>query len=88
MQKVAEAEAEGKRLRAEIKALDGDRKAIEKVAREKHGMIHEGETVYKVKRNRVTTHAPLRRRSFSDPANGTLRHHTTRIHTIVSCAAG
>ena len=32
VQKVAEAEAEGKRLRAEIKALDGDRKAIEKVA--------------------------------------------------------
>lgn len=52
VQKVAEAEAEEKRLRAEIKALDGDRKAIEKVAREKHGMIREGETVYVVKRDK------------------------------------
>lgn len=46
--KISEAEAETKRLQAESKALDGDPKAIEKVAREKHGMIREGETVYKV----------------------------------------
>ena len=51
-QKVLAEEAEGKRLRAEIKALDGDRKAIEKVAREKHGMIRKGETVYVVKRDK------------------------------------
>jgi cell division protein FtsB len=31
-----------------LRALEGDRKTIEKVAREKHGMIKEGEEVYKV----------------------------------------
>jgi cell division protein FtsB len=36
------------RLRAESRALDGDRKAIERVAREKYGMVREGETVYRV----------------------------------------
>jgi cell division protein FtsB len=46
--KIQEAESESKRLQSESKALDGDAKAIEKVAREKHGMIREGETVYKV----------------------------------------
>ena len=47
--KIQEAEAETRRLQAESKALDsGDPKAIEKIAREKHGMIREGETVYKV----------------------------------------
>lgn len=45
---IKEAEAETKRLQAESKALDGNPKAIEKVAREKYGMIREGETVYKV----------------------------------------
>ncbi len=50
--KIREAEAETKRLRAESKALDGDLEAIEKVAREKHGMIRDGETVYKVDRNK------------------------------------
>lgn len=48
--KIQEADAETKRLQAESKALDGDPKAIEKVAREKHGMIREGETVYRVNR--------------------------------------
>ncbi len=51
-QKIRMAEAEGKRLQAEVKALDGDRKAMEKVAREKHGMIREGETVYRVKKTK------------------------------------
>jgi cell division protein FtsB len=46
--KIQEAGNETKRLQAESKALDGDPKAIEKVAREKHGMIREGETVYRV----------------------------------------
>ncbi len=49
-QKLAVAAADSIRLRAESKALDGDAKAIEKVAREKYGMIREGETVYKVRR--------------------------------------
>lgn len=48
--KIDEAEAETRRLQAESKALDGNPRAIEKVAREKHGMIREGETVYRVNR--------------------------------------
>lgn len=48
-ERVRLAEAEQRQLRAELKALDGDRKAIEKVAREKHLMIREGETLYKVR---------------------------------------
>jgi cell division protein FtsB len=46
--KIEQAEAESRRLQVESRALDGDAKAIEKAAREKHGMIREGETVYKV----------------------------------------
>lgn len=49
-EKIRQAEEETRRLQAEAKALDGDPKAIEKVAREKYGMIREGETVYKVNR--------------------------------------
>ncbi len=48
--KIREADAETRRLQSESKALDGDRKEIEKVAREQHGMVREGETVYKVNR--------------------------------------
>ncbi len=48
--KLAAAVADSIRLRSESKALDGDAKAIEKVAREKYGMIREGETVYNVRR--------------------------------------
>jgi cell division protein FtsB len=48
--KIGQAEEETRNLQAESKALDGDKKAIEKVAREKYGMIRDGETVYKVKR--------------------------------------
>jgi cell division protein FtsB len=51
-QKILQAEAETKRLEAESRALDGDRRALERVAREKHGMIREGETVYRVKRKK------------------------------------
>jgi cell division protein FtsB len=43
-------ETEIQRLQAESKALDGDKAAIEKVAREKYGMVREGETMYKVNR--------------------------------------
>jgi len=47
--KIRAAEAERKALESESKALDGDKKMIEKVAREKHGMVREGERVYRVK---------------------------------------
>lgn len=46
-QKIREAEAETRRLQTEQKALEDDPKAIEKAAREKHGMVRDGETVYK-----------------------------------------
>jgi len=46
--KIREAEAETEALEARSKALDGDKKAIEKVAREQHGMVKDGERVYKV----------------------------------------
>ncbi len=49
-EKIKEAETETRHLQAESKALDGNPRAIEKVAREKHGMIREGETVYRVNR--------------------------------------
>ena len=48
--KIQQAETETKQLQAESNALDGDKKAIEKVAREKYGMAREGETVYKVRK--------------------------------------
>jgi cell division protein FtsB len=43
-------EANERRLRAELKALEGDPRAIEKVARERHSMHRRGETVYKIRR--------------------------------------
>ena len=46
--KIKQAEEETKNLQSQSKALDGDKKAIEKVAREKYGMVREGEKVYKV----------------------------------------
>lgn len=48
--KVNAAEEETKRLQSYLKALDGDKKTVEKVAREKYGMARDGETVYKVKK--------------------------------------
>jgi len=48
LQKIQQAEQEQKQLQDQSKALDGDKKAIEKVAREKYGMVREGEKVYKV----------------------------------------
>lgn len=41
---------EQQKLQQQSKALDSDPKAIEKVAREKYGMIREGETIYKVRK--------------------------------------
>ena len=51
IEKVKAAEEENKRLESYLNALNGDKKTIEKVAREKYGMAREGETVYKVKKN-------------------------------------
>jgi len=48
-EQIRSAEEETVRLQAESRALDGDKKAIERVAREKYGMAKEGETVYRVK---------------------------------------
>jgi cell division protein FtsB len=42
---------ESQRLQAQIKALQGDKKTIEKLAREKYGMARPGETVYRVKKD-------------------------------------
>jgi cell division protein FtsB len=50
--KVQEAQAEQVRLQRLSKDLDNDPRAIEKVAREKFGMVREGETVYKVKKDK------------------------------------
>ncbi len=49
--KIAQAEAETKALHAQIKALEGDKETIEKIAREKYGMARDGETVYRVKKD-------------------------------------
>ncbi|MGE5315570.1 MAG: FtsB family cell division protein [Acidobacteriota bacterium] len=48
MEKIRIAEEEQRMLRNQSRALDGDRKAIEKVAREKYGMVRRGEKVYKI----------------------------------------
>ena len=50
--KVRQAQLEQSQLQQQSKALDTDPKSIEKVAREKYGMIREGETVYKVKKEK------------------------------------
>jgi len=51
-EKIQKAQQEQSQLQQQSKALDNDRKTIEKVAREKYGMIQEGETVYKVKKEK------------------------------------
>ena len=52
IQKVKIDSIETKRLQDSINALEGDKKSIEKVARERYGMIREGETVYQVKKDK------------------------------------
>jgi cell division protein FtsB len=47
--KIEDAQLENERLKSMAKSLDSDLKAIEKVAREKYGMMREGETVYRVR---------------------------------------
>jgi cell division protein FtsB len=51
VQQLKEAEAESLRLQQQLKALEGDPKTIEKIARERYGMTREGETVYRIKKN-------------------------------------
>ncbi len=48
---VEAAKEETKRLRLRKKAVEGDQKTVEKLAREKYGMAREGETVYRVKKD-------------------------------------
>ena len=50
-EKVKADEQTTKQLQSDLKSLQGDKKTIEKVAREKHGMVREGETVYRVKKD-------------------------------------
>ena len=50
--KLVQAQQEQAQLQQQSKALDTDAKAIEKVAREKYGMIREGETVYKIRKEK------------------------------------
>jgi cell division protein FtsB len=52
IEKVKTDSIETKRLQEQIKALEGDKKTIEKTAREKYGMAREGETVYQVKKEK------------------------------------
>ena len=47
-EKIRKAEAETRRLKTESEALDGDKRLIEKNAREKFRMVREGETLYLV----------------------------------------
>jgi cell division protein FtsB len=51
-EKVQAASQEQARLQAQSQSLDKDPRAIEKVAREKYGMVRDGETVYKVKKEK------------------------------------
>ena len=50
--KVREASREQRRLQDLAKSLENDPQAIEKVARDKDGMVRDGETVYKVKKEK------------------------------------
>jgi cell division protein FtsB len=52
IEKVKADSLETKRLQEQIKALEGDKRTIEKAAREKYGMAREGETVYQVKKEK------------------------------------
>jgi cell division protein FtsB len=51
-EKILHAQEEQTRLREQSRALDSDPRAIENVARERYGMIREGETVYRVKKDK------------------------------------
>jgi cell division protein FtsB len=49
-EKVRTTELQNDTLRAQIKALEGDRKTIEAIAREKYGMARPGERQYRVQK--------------------------------------
>jgi cell division protein FtsB len=51
VEKVAQAREETRTLQAHLKAVEGDKKTIEKLARERYGMARDGETVYRVKKD-------------------------------------
>ncbi|TLY31646.1 MAG: septum formation initiator family protein [Ignavibacteria bacterium] len=51
-EKVRVAAQEQARLQEQSRLLEKDPRAIEKVAREKYGMIREGETVYKARKEK------------------------------------
>lgn len=48
-EKIIESKAENEKLKKEIKNLQGDSETIEKIAREKYGMVKPGEKIYRVK---------------------------------------
>ncbi|MCU0454285.1 MAG: septum formation initiator family protein [Bacteroidetes bacterium] len=48
--RVRQTELQNDSLRAQIKALQGDKKTIETIAREKYGMTRPGETQYRVQK--------------------------------------
>jgi cell division protein FtsB len=50
-EKVAQVENQNEQLQAQAKSLEGDKKTIEKTARERYGMARQGETVYRVKKD-------------------------------------
>ena len=50
--KIREAEKERASREQQVKALGTDKRIIEKVAREKYGMMREGETVYKIRKEK------------------------------------
>ena len=52
LEKIELARDEQRKLQEQSKALDSDPKALEKIAREKYGMVKPGETVYKVKKEK------------------------------------
>jgi cell division protein FtsB len=49
--KIALARLETRDLQVHLKAVEGDKKTIEKLARERYGMARKGETVYRVKKD-------------------------------------
>jgi cell division protein FtsB len=51
VEKVAQAREETRTLQAHLKAVEGDKQTIEKLARERYGMARNGETVYRVKKD-------------------------------------
>lgn len=48
---IVRARQETRDLQAYLKAVEGDKKTIEKLAREKYGMAREGETVYRIRKD-------------------------------------